>query len=124
MSKENKVKIIYIVGLGHSGSTLLDRVISTSPQVFSVGELKFLKNFVEKYEPRNPEKKSFQDKTGKELKDSYFWNPIVKEAKEKNYNLYDRKDQLSFKDILKYTFFRYPIFQNQDKLFCWWPEQP
>lgn len=34
-----KQKIIYIRGIGRSGSTLLDALIATSGQVFSVGEV-------------------------------------------------------------------------------------
>ncbi len=34
-----KIKIIYIVGVGHSGSTLLDGVISSTDSVLSVGAL-------------------------------------------------------------------------------------
>jgi hypothetical protein len=34
-----KIKVIYIVGAGHSGSTLLDRILETSDNSFSVGEL-------------------------------------------------------------------------------------
>lgn len=33
-------RIVYIVGCGHSGSTLLDMLVSTHSQIFSVGEAK------------------------------------------------------------------------------------
>lgn len=40
MLKKNKqIKVIYIAGNGHSGSTLLDIVIGSSPGIFSAGEL-------------------------------------------------------------------------------------
>lgn len=42
---QDRLKILYIVGWGHSGSTLLDLVISSSPRVCSVGELIFFDFF-------------------------------------------------------------------------------
>src|SRR5690554_3151258 len=37
--KNNNLKVIYIAGNGHSGSTLLDIIIGSSPNIFSAGEL-------------------------------------------------------------------------------------
>ena len=37
-----KVKVLYITGNGHSGSTLLDMILGNSPNTFSVGELTFI----------------------------------------------------------------------------------
>lgn len=39
-------QIIYILGGGHSGSTLLDLIISTAAEVYSVGELAFLDQYM------------------------------------------------------------------------------
>ena len=36
----NKIKVLYILGGGHSGSTVLSLVLGTAPQVFNAGELK------------------------------------------------------------------------------------
>ncbi len=38
--------LIYILGGGHSGSTLLDFIISTSSEVYGVGELSFLDQYI------------------------------------------------------------------------------
>jgi hypothetical protein len=38
--KPNKVKVLYILGGGHSGSTVLSLILGTAPQVFNAGELK------------------------------------------------------------------------------------
>ncbi len=40
--KNKDIKIIYIAGNGHSGSTLLDIIIGSSPDIFSSGELTFI----------------------------------------------------------------------------------
>lgn len=39
---KKKVKVLYIAGNGHSGSTLLDIILGNSPSVFSSGELTFI----------------------------------------------------------------------------------
>ncbi len=44
-------QIAYIVGCGHSGSTLLSMVLGSSSGSFSAGELKFLQDYVSKPEP-------------------------------------------------------------------------
>ena len=35
----SKISVVYITGYGHSGSTLLDRILGTCPDFFSTGEL-------------------------------------------------------------------------------------
>lgn len=40
--KNKSIKVIYIAGNGHSGSTLLDIIIGSSPGLFSAGELGFI----------------------------------------------------------------------------------
>ena len=45
------MKLIYILGMGHTGSTLLDRVLGAQPGVLSIGELKHLHRLLD-----NPEK--------------------------------------------------------------------
>ena len=42
MKDYNKTKLLYIVSLGHSGSTLLDLLSGTIKGVFSMGEAHFL----------------------------------------------------------------------------------
>lgn len=82
-NRENrKPRIIYIVGVGHSGSTLLDLILSTSPGAFSVGEVKELKRYVFKEKDGKGRPKRFVDDQGYELPDSPFWGPIAAEIKE------------------------------------------
>ena len=40
--KNKNITVTYIVGDGHSGSTLLDIIIGSSPNIFSAGELTFI----------------------------------------------------------------------------------
>ena len=40
--KNKNITVIYIAGNGHSGSTLLDIIIGSSPDIFSAGELTFI----------------------------------------------------------------------------------
>ena len=42
MKKNKNIKVLYIAGNGHSGSTLLDIVIGSNPSIFSAGELGFI----------------------------------------------------------------------------------
>lgn len=42
MSKNNKIKLLYILGNGRSGSTLLDRLLGQVDGFFSMGELKWI----------------------------------------------------------------------------------
>lgn len=41
MNIKDKIKVLYIAGGGHSGSTILSVILGTSPEVFSAGEIKF-----------------------------------------------------------------------------------
>lgn len=40
-SNPEKIRMIYITGGGHSGSTILSFILGTAPEVFNAGELKF-----------------------------------------------------------------------------------
>jgi hypothetical protein len=40
--KNKNITVLYIAGNGHSGSTLLDIIIGSSPDIFSAGELTFI----------------------------------------------------------------------------------
>lgn len=66
--QQQKPKIIYIAGAGHSGTTLLDLVLSTAPGTFSVGELKHLDQFL------TDTKKERRDDTGALPAESAFWS--------------------------------------------------
>lgn len=41
MNSKEKIKVLYIAGGGHSGSTILSLILGTSPEVHVAGEIKF-----------------------------------------------------------------------------------
>ncbi len=43
-----EIKILYIAGMGHSGSTLLDILLNNHPKIFSVGDFLFFKEWIRK----------------------------------------------------------------------------
>jgi hypothetical protein len=47
----DEIKVIYILGSARSGSTLLERLLGTSPLIHNLGEVSHIKQFVE--EDRN-----------------------------------------------------------------------
>ena len=68
--KKNSPKLIYISGGGHSGTTILDLMISTSPEVFSIGEGKH-------YDDRILGKNSTKScSCGKSYSECEFWKEI------------------------------------------------
>lgn len=103
-SDSKKNKIIYIAGCGRSGSTLLERIISSSPNAVSVGELKFFYDFIKERKEFNKGRSSFLDLEKKRLRDSYFWGPIVKRAEEENLSFFRRGAKISKLDALIFVF--------------------
>ena len=76
-----KNKIIYIAGSGHSGSTLLDRVVGSSRNIVALGELEFLPNFVIKRKlPKNIKHVSENCLCTKPLDKCEFWATIIKKV--------------------------------------------
>ena len=59
-----KIKVIYISGIGRSGSTLLDIILSTSEKVFSVGEI---------FKYNQMLRENIKCSCGKKVKDCSFW---------------------------------------------------
>jgi hypothetical protein len=75
-----KAKLLYIVSLGHSGSTLLDLICGTIPNVFSMGEMHFLS-----WQLLQGEKKSDPQtycSCGKYFDKCEFWSPILNNISE------------------------------------------
>ncbi len=70
-----KIKLIYIVGTGHSGSTLLDLIIGSSPEVFSVGELYFYSVYRNKEQPDKVQR-AFICTCKKAFDECSFWRDI------------------------------------------------
>ncbi|MBM7622957.1 sulfotransferase [Sporohalobacter salinus] len=82
----SKIKLVYIAGIGHSGSTLLDLILGAHDKIESVGEIKNLKRFIV-----NDKKCS----CGQRIDKCCYWGKILKEyqakLKEKGIkdNIYD-----------------------------------
>lgn len=67
-----KVKVLYIGGVGRSGSTLIDLIVSQADGFFSVGELRYVWT------------RNFQENqlcaSGEPFRESPFWQKVVEEA--------------------------------------------
>lgn len=77
-----KIKIIYILSSGHSGSTLINSITSTSSNVFSVGEIKFLKewlykDFIYVKKPKFFKDDYFKCDCGEYIKNCRFWSSVI-----------------------------------------------
>jgi len=71
MNKET-IKLIYIVGTGHCGSTLLDLVVGSAPEVFSTGELAFY-NIYRKKKKYKQGTKNYLCTCGKDFHKCNIW---------------------------------------------------
>ena len=71
-------KIIYIVGGGHSGSTLIDMVVGSSKKVFSTGELKFLDKFEAGYQKRTEQSYDGICSCTKKITECEVWTSVRK----------------------------------------------
>ena len=71
-----RIKVVYIVGSGHSGSTLLDMIIGGSTEVCSVGELVYYNTYQEE---KNPEKAplGFICSCRVRFRDCPFWSKVL-----------------------------------------------
>lgn len=78
--------IVFIVGAGHSGSTVLDMALGSSPNAFSLGEIVFLGREVKNNTPCV---------CGKQILRCPFWSD-VNEMIKKNYHIDFMKDADSF----------------------------
>lgn len=93
MKNENhkKIKVIYISGIGRSGSTLLDLIISANPPVFSVGEIIHYNYWI---------KERGLCKCGKKLQNCKFWKNILVRKNFKIINHMNIKDYIRMMDYL------------------------
>lgn len=91
---EHRIKLLYIYGISHSGSTVLDMVLSYYPGSVGLGETYSL------YEGKNQnlEKTGLECSCGAELKDCSFWKTqsIVQKGNQK-----PKKFQEGYTEILK-----------------------
>ena len=69
-------KVTFILGWGHSGSTLLEIALGTSPDVFSAGELCYLNDY---YEETNPKRAplGFVCTCGKRFRECGVWSKVL-----------------------------------------------
>tara|TARA_Y100000996_G_C22471037_1_gene622110 strand:+ start:201 stop:1097 length:897 start_codon:yes stop_codon:yes gene_type:complete len=96
-SGRNK-KLIYIAGGGHSGTTIIDLLISSSKEVFSIGEGKFYEKYIE-----NDDGKRLC--TCKEkFKDCSFWQEVRRNIEKKDIYPYSNSIFQQIK-IMILTFF-------------------
>lgn len=68
-----KIKLVYILGFGHSGSTMLDLILGSMPDTESVGEIIRLRKELDWNHPCT---------CGERLKECSYWTPILKAYKE------------------------------------------
>ena len=69
------MKVIYIAGTGHCGSTLLDLLMGSSPEVFSTGEISFY-NIYRDGEMYNKNNSAYRCTCGKDFDACDFWNKV------------------------------------------------
>lgn len=76
-NKEQTIKLIYVIGSGRSGSTLLTRLLGNHSQIVDVGEIYNLKNYFE-----SAEEKTRYCSCGELLNTCVYWKDIKQELKE------------------------------------------
>lgn len=88
-----KPKLVYILGTGHSGSTLLELILSTDPNTVSLGGFRYLDFYLK------GERGVTHDDAGFVAAESPMWAPIA-EAPEKFIKAEPIEPTLSFKNRL------------------------
>lgn len=74
------VRVVYIAGEGHSGSTLLENILSTDPNSYPVGEVRKLKWFAKKHVYKKSRKGSqFLCSCGKDLSRCELWGNVLED---------------------------------------------
>jgi hypothetical protein len=75
-SQSAPIKVIYILGWGHSGSTLLDLVIGSSPNVMSLGEIIFFDYYRDRVHHRKV-LRPFDCTCGSAFHECAFWSKLL-----------------------------------------------
>lgn len=103
--EKNLPKLIYISGGGHSGTTILDLMLSSSPEVFSIGEGKYYDDFI------LGKNSTYPCSCNNTYSDCKYW----KEIKEKESRKINFEGSLEikyiFKNFLNIIFFKIRFFQ-------------
>lgn len=123
-SKENDnlYQVIYIAGGGHSGSTLLDMIIGTSPKVFGLGEVLFYNSY--NYKLSDPKLYNVHKRKcscNSEFEKCSFWNKVNKIAPRKlnvgkEYSVVDTLKTI-WNIICPWQKFRFSLKTGDDKIF-------
>lgn len=106
-----KIKVVYIASLGHSGSTLLDKILGSYKNNFSVGELNFW-DFYINTENHNGDKIYHDFKTcscGSKVINCEFWKKILKKRK---YLVNTRELKNERRSILGFFLFPWKKIEN------------
>lgn len=86
--KKNKYNVVFVISAGHSGSTLLTKILGQHSGIFGGGEL------------HNYSKNTFEDKSlcscGKYYYECGFWSEIFKRHQPDNINVFSRLRKRSF----------------------------
>lgn len=91
----DKPLVIYIMADNRSGSTLLENILSKSPQAFSVGELAMLRGHILK--EGYGERWNWNCSCGKPFTQCEFWSPIIEKTYTKNPENFFTKINWNFK---------------------------
>lgn len=96
----NETTIIYIAGYGRSGSTLLERILSSHKKIFGTGELTNFLNMIDSED-------SFCS-CGKKVQECEFWSDVIRKSYGNFANVHELKDIQnefeSFSGFLGYVF--------------------
>jgi hypothetical protein len=102
----DKIKLIYILGTGHNGSTILDLLIGSSKEVFTTGEL-FFYNLYKSDSSYKKTGSKYLCTCKKEFIDCDFWKKIISAGDfkiKKNFSIYEN---LKISILILLPFIRY-----------------
>src|SRR5215210_5840531 len=92
---KKQLTIIYVISDRRSGSTLLENILSKSPEVISVGELAMLKGHILKQGPG--ERWNWNCSCGQQITQCTFWAPVLKDTYFNNISAFNTNINWNFK---------------------------
>jgi hypothetical protein len=125
MSKKNKnYKIVYILGTGHSGSTLIDMFIGSRKEAFSLGELAFYSHYLNKIPHIKIDNvDGFKCTCGQYAWNCSFWKKVHEKVEKKNPIIKNRGYINTFKILINilnpfenYLSFSIDVGENKEVL--------
>ena len=114
-------KIVYILGAGHSGSTLIDMALGMSSNAFSAGELAFYSHYTERIPHKKIDKqKGFVCTCRKGVVACPFWKRVQKEVGVKRAIIKNRGHLDTYKIFINILnafekYFAFPIKISKNK---------